>query len=327
MRVLLVTCLVAAASALGCGTFGCCAGSHFPALGPGGMGCTQFSQCVGCDKVLAAHTGQKAPAYQDWAIKTFDNAPPCCEEIKKFISKLKTQGFNSKLTPGTGCAGLTDCTKCNMLNFCAWNNKGPGVCQEIAKVPVKEQINLSKTCKLKDNYVSVPLREPHAFEGTPDQNGFTYVQSVADKTNMSAPIVSSGNIDWPQSFSGHLPAPGCANIDMKQYPSGIPGCHNQYEALHGDGQFGNMDHGLPTDPRYPVETHVPQYPLGAHPELPDKVAQDGGDYNQQPMEHSPWIIPDFNRNGCMGGPCDPNFIEPIKNSNVAASMGSTSLMH
>merc|ERR1711957_978209 len=181
------------------GTFGFCAGSHFPALGPGGIGCAQFSQCSGCDKMIAHIGGQP---YENWNIKTFNNVPPCCQEIKKFISKLKTEGFNSKLTPGTGCSGLTDCTKCNMLNFCAWNNKGAGVCQEIAKVPVKEQINLSKTCKVKDNYVSVPLRDPREFEGKPDKNGFTYVQTVAadKKAKMSAPIVSGGPIDWPQSF-------------------------------------------------------------------------------------------------------------------------------
>lgn len=275
------------------------------------MGCTQFSQCTGCDKMMSHLSGQP---YENWNVKTFDNVPPCCEEIKKFISKLKTEGFSSKLTPGTGCSGLTGCSKCNMLNFCAWDNK-ISKCKEIAKVPVKEQINLSKTCKVKDNYVSVPLREPREFEGKPDKNGFTYVQTVEEskKAKMSAPIVAGGAIDWPQSFEDHLPAPGCGGkIDRSKYPSGIPGCHNQFEELHGAGQFGNMDHGLPTDPRYPVETHVPQYPLGAHPNLPDKVSQNGGDFNQQPMEHSPWLIPDFNGNGCLGGPCDPHFLKPIK---------------
>jgi hypothetical protein len=291
------------------------------------MGCAQFAQCTGCEKVLAhldpandhGHgSGQKDPGAdtdaeaKGWAIKTFQNVPPCCEEIKKFISKLKTQGFNSKLTPGGGCAALTGCTKCNMLNFCAWNNK-INTCQEIAKVRMTQQIDLSKTCNLKDNYVSVPLREEAPFEGEPDANGFTYIQQVeeAKKADMTKPVVSGGAIDWPQNFEGHLPAPGCAMIDMSKYPSGIPGCHNQFNSLLGEGQFGNMDHGLPTDPRYPVETHVPAFPPGAHPNLPDKVAQNGGDYNQQPMEHSPWVIPDFNRNGCLGGPCDPHFLAPI----------------
>jgi hypothetical protein len=308
VRVLVLTCLIAVAAAASCGTFGCCAGSHFPALGPGGMGCAQFAQCTGCEKFMQAPDG-----YDNWAIEEQSRAPPCCSEIKKFIAKLKTEGFNSKLTPGTGCSGLTDCTKCNMLNFCAWNNGGAGECQEIRKVPIKEQIHLSKTCLVKDNYVSVQLREPKKFEGTPDVNGFTFVQKVDPtlKASMQSPIVADGPIDWPVDFDGHLPAAGCGHIDMKQYPSGIPGCKNQFEELHGEGQFGNMDHGLPTDPRYPVETHVPQYPLGAHPNLPDKVAQQGGDYNQQPMEHSPWVIPDFNRNGCLDGPCDPHFLKPV----------------
>lgn len=311
MRVFLLTCLIAAATASTCGTFGCCAGSHFPALGPGGMGCAQFAQCTGCS--------HNSGDVKGWAIAENENQPPCCSEIKKFIAKLKTEGFNSKLTPGTGCSGLTDCTKCNMLNFCAWNNGGAaGKCQEIAKVGMKEQIHLSKTCKVKDNYVSVPLRDPQEFEGKPDKNGFTYIQKVSteDKAKMSAPIVASGPIDWPQQFEGHLPASGCGNVDMSKYPSGIPGCHTQFDDLQGSGQFGNMDHGLPTDPRYPVETHVPAFPLGAHPELPDKVAQNGGDFNQQPQEHSPWVIPNFNANGCLGGPCDPHFLKPIKEGPV-----------
>lgn len=310
MRVILLTCLVAAASAVSCGTFGCCAGSHFPALGPGGMGCAQFAQCTGCDK----HTGngKQAPgSYDDWSISTHDDAPPCCEELKKFTAKLTEKGFDSKLTPGTGCAGLTSCDKCNMLNFCAWDTKDKG-CKEIAKVRQVEQINLSKTCLVKDNYVSVPLRDTQAYEGTPDANGFTYIQKVDPKLNYSAPIVAAGPIDWPENFDDHLPAPGCGKINLKLYPSGIPGCHAQFEVLQGQGQFGNMDHGLPTDPRYPVETHVPAYPLGAHPNLPDKVADNGGDFNQQAQEHSPWVIPDFNRNGCLGGPCDVHFLAPVK---------------
>jgi hypothetical protein len=272
------------------------------------MGCAQFAQCQGCEKVLARGD------YTNWNLKTFANAPPCCQEMAKFINKLKTEGFNSKLTPGTGCSGLKDCTKCNMLNFCSWNNK-VNKCSEYAKVSLKDQIHYSKTCNVKDNYVSVPLRQEREFEGTPDAAGFTYKDSVSDtektERDMHTPIVANSPREWPTDFEGHLPAAGCAGIDMKKYPSGIPGCHNQFEVLKGEGQFGNMDHGLPTDPRYPVETHVPQYPLGAHPELPDKVAQNGGDFNQQPMEHSPWVIPDFNRNGCLGGPCDPHFLSPI----------------
>mmetsp|Transcript_16477 Transcript_16477/g.32191 ORF Transcript_16477/g.32191 Transcript_16477/m.32191 type:complete len:328 (+) Transcript_16477:36-1019(+) len=315
MKLFLVSLAVAAASAASCGTFGCCAGSHFPALGPGGMGCAEFASCTGCAQVVEKLRSD-VPDYEDWNLKQFANAPPCCQEMAKYIKKLNTLGFQAKLTPGTGCKGLTDqgCTKCNMLNFCAWNTETKE-CHETAKVAMTKRHEYTKTCNVKGNYVSVPLHEEAPLEGPADEFGFVHKDTVTEEQKtekgLSAPIVTKNPMEWPTDFEGHLPAAGCRNVDFKKYPSGIPGCHYQFEALLGEGQFGNMDHGLPIDPRYPVETHVPQYPLGSHPELPDKVAQSGGDYNQQPQEHSPWVVPDFNRNGCLGGPCDPHFLQPI----------------
>ena len=50
------------------------------------MGCAQFAQCQGCDKIGLSGD------YTNWNLKTFANAPPCCKQMTKFVNKLKTEG-------------------------------------------------------------------------------------------------------------------------------------------------------------------------------------------------------------------------------------------
>jgi len=96
---------------------------------------------------------------------------------------------------------------------------------------------------------------------------------------------------------------GCEDIDYDKYPSGIPGCDNFVN--ENAGQLGVIPTDMVSDARLPVETHVPPYPLSANPNLPDVSASYIGNEDfDTPQDPAGWTVPDWNHNGCLGGPCD-----------------------
>ena len=65
---------------------------------------------------------------------------------------------------------------------------------------------------------------------------------------------------------------------------------------------GHTTTDIVSDPRLPSETNMAGYPLAANIHLPDHLV--GGGEWSMPQPEAGWVAPDFNGNGCVGGPCD-----------------------
>lgn len=225
--------------------------------------------------------------------------PPCCADLEAQKEAAKDLNVADKNTPGGACSSLTSCDSCTTLSFCHWS-QGTSACIDEANVPAGtdfvahcEDVGLSFTMAALTNEAS---------------NGYDHIHEEDKDTYNVSPVVAHDDSAWPAQYDGYLPPSGCIYIKSmtkeeiaKKYPSGLPGC-GDYVNEGYTAEKGHMTTDIVSDPRLPVETHVPHYPLGANINLPDGMVM-GGDFNA-PQPESPWVKPAFNDNGCLGGPCD-----------------------
>merc|ERR1740117_1438885 len=105
----------------------------------------------------------------------------------------------------------------------------------------------------------------------------------------------------PTQYTGYLPPSGwnVPTVDFAaKYPTGLPGCDLH---SHTADPAGIKTFDIVSDARLPVETHIPNYPLGANPKLPDHLVggyTDPRDAILQPR--ALWVEPNFDHVGCLG---------------------------
>jgi hypothetical protein len=246
--------------------------------------------------------------------------PPCCEDLLKYKNILAQGGLLSKHTPGGSCADLNTCGSCTVLSFCRWHNPahagaanfaagepkhGASGCVDTTYIEELDAGEYVSKCAAIDMlyYEGAEIRADAAV----DADKYPHIPESV-KVDLVGPKVAYQDTQWPTEFDGYLPPKtGCsvaglsqAEID-KKYPSGLPSCGdyvNEGVTLHS----GHQTTDIVSDPRLPVETHRPGYPLGANSQLPDHLVEGGDFAMEQPL--SPWVEPAFNHNGCIGGPCD-----------------------
>jgi len=236
--------------------------------------------------------------------------PPCCEDLATQKQSIKDHGLLFKHTPGSPCESLTSCGSCTTLAFCRWHeglpgsggNQGLNVCVDETDVHEETAMEYVSSCASRAGLLYGLAEERDLKEWKETGNwSLPTVNTEARLTLTETPILAEDETQWPHKFDDYLPPAGCDKVDKSKYPTGMPGCGdyiNEGTSYHS----GHMTTDIVSDPRLPVETHVSKYPLGANSNLPDHLVE-GGDWSL-PQPNAPWIKPDFNKNGCLGGPCD-----------------------
>jgi len=228
---------------------------------------------------------------------------PCCESLLELPPVVVGSLQATTGTPGNGCGSLKACAACTLLSFCSWNSID-SVCASTSALTVMLPADQSK--------FSASCNGPDAsyFQGA--QILDTYPKQTPgptpafDKKLYSVkPHVDMDGAGWPTQYTGYLPPSGCnvPTVDFAaKYPTGLPGCDLH---SHTADPAGIKTFDIVSDARLPVETHIPNYPLGANPKLPDHLVggyTDPRDAILQPR--ALWVEPNFDHVGCLGGPCD-----------------------
>lgn len=273
----------------------------------------------GCSCPKFIHSHENGMAFIPDTSAVDHGIPPCCEDIARQKAQIAAQGLvtdstgnPSKHTPGSPCSSLNSCASCTTLAFCRWHEglggidatrTGLNVCVDETAVPSKTANEYVASCasRAAQLYGLAEERDQKEWKDSPDWNMPQVMQDEKDAIFTKVPIIAPDESQWPHAYDDYLPPAGCDRVDKSLYPTGMPGC-GDYVNEGTSYQSGHMTTDIVSDPRLPVETHVPHYPLGANSQLPDHIVE-GGDWSL-PQPNAPWIKPDFNKNGCLGGPCD-----------------------
>lgn len=253
-------------------------------------------ECGGeCPAVVYNHLEGRGSSISSSGAPGFLALSSCCESLVK-------NGPTQKKTPGAdGCGTFKDCSSCSLFSFCVW---GKGACVEEVNLAAADHGAYSHSCSGPgpENFIGA-IMKPEEIKIEP-----SVVPQGSKMTER--PHMALAPVDWPVPFNGFLPPAGCSHKGMteiefqERFPSGLPGCGMYITGGMGKNNEGHTTTDIVSDPRLPSETNMAGYPLSANINLAAGDHLVGGGDWALPQPEAGWLEPNFNGNGCVGGPCD-----------------------